>query len=41
MRVWDGNAVKFGCDDCCKRLNVIKFIKEFKKRKVESVSLDF
>ena len=23
----DGNAVKFGCDDCCTPINVIKFIK--------------
>ena len=27
LRVWDGNAVKFGCDDCCTSINVIKFIK--------------
>jgi len=27
LRVWDGNAVKFGCDDCCKPRNVIKPIK--------------
>ena len=26
-RVWDGNTVKFGCDDCCTPVNVIKFIK--------------
>ena len=26
LRVWDGNAVKFGCDDCCTTINVIKFI---------------
>ena len=26
MGVWDGNAVKFGCDDCCTTINVIKFI---------------
>ena len=26
QRVWDGNAVKFGCDDCCTPINVIKFI---------------
>ena len=25
--VWDGHAVKFGCDDCCTIINVIKFIK--------------
>ena len=24
--VWDGNAVKFGCDDCWTTINVIKFI---------------
>ena len=26
VRVWDGNAMKFGCDDCCTTTNVIKFI---------------
>jgi len=24
LRVWDGNAIKFGCDDCC--TNLIKLI---------------
>ena len=24
--VWNGNATKFGCDDCCTTINVIKFI---------------
>ena len=24
LRVWDGNAVKFGCDDHCTHINVIK-----------------
>ena len=32
LRVWDGNAIKFGCDDCCTPINVIKFIKYLKKR---------
>ena len=27
LGVWDGNAVKSGCDDCCTTINVIKFIK--------------
>ena len=27
LRFWNGNAVKFGCDDCCTPINVIKFIK--------------
>ena len=26
LRVWDGNAVKFGCDDRCTTINAIKFI---------------
>ena len=26
LRVWDGNAIKFGCDDCCTTRSVIKFI---------------
>ena len=25
LRVWDGNAIKVGCDDCCATINVIKF----------------
>ena len=25
-RVWDGNAIKMGCDDRCTAKNVIKFI---------------
>ena len=30
LRVWDGNAVKLGCDDCCTTTNIIKFT-ELKK----------
>ena len=26
LGVWGGNAIKLGCDDCCKPINVIKFI---------------
>ena len=26
LGVWDGNAVKLGCDDHCITINVIKFI---------------
>ena len=26
LRVWDGNAIKFGCDECCKTINIIKCI---------------
>ena len=26
LGIWDGNAIKFGCDDCCTTINVIKFI---------------
>ena len=26
LRVWDGNAVKLGCDDHCTNINIIKFI---------------
>ena len=32
LGVWDGNAVKLGCDDHCTTINVIKHI-EFKKKK--------
>ena len=27
LRVWNGNAIKFGCDDHCATINIIKFIK--------------
>ena len=27
LRVWNVNAIKFGCDDCCTPTNVIKFKK--------------
>lgn len=27
MGVWDGNAIKLGCDDHCATINVIKFIR--------------
>ena len=26
LRVWDGCALKLGCDGCCTTINVIKFI---------------
>ena len=26
LGVWDGNAIKLGCDDHCTTVNVIKFI---------------
>ena len=32
LGVWDGNAIKLGCDDLCTTINVIKFI-ELKKKK--------
>ena len=25
LRVWDGNAIKLGCDDRCTTIKVIKF----------------
>ena len=31
MRVWDGNVIKFDCDDCCTTVNVIKFTEKLKK----------
>ena len=29
--VWDGNAIKLACDDCCTTTNLITFT-EFKKK---------
>ena len=33
--VWDGNVLKVGCDDGCKTINVIKFIKLVEKERKE------
>ena len=33
LRVWDGNAVKLGCDDHCTAINVIQSIELKKKKK--------
>ena len=30
LKVWVGNTIKWGCDDCSTTINVIKFI-ELKK----------
>lgn len=39
MRVWDRNDVKFGCDDCCTHINVIKLIlKKEKKSTIQYVA---
>ena len=40
MGVWDGNAMKLGCDDLCTTINVIKFI-ELKKKKEEEAAERF
>ena len=29
LGVWDGNAIKLGCDDHCTTINAIKFIKKY------------
>ena len=26
LEVWDGSAIKLGCEDCCTTINIIKFI---------------
>ena len=44
LEVWDGNAVKLGCDDCYTTINVIKFIQLkniFYCQKILSVSKCF
>ena len=33
LGVWDGNAIKLGCDDHCTTLNVMKFTELKKKKK--------
>ena len=38
LRVWDGHAVKFGCDDCCTPIHVIKLIKYYKKKNKERLA---
>ena len=40
LGVWDGNAIKLGCDDLCTTINVIKFIELKKKRKKQVASLE-
>ena len=36
LAIWDGNAVKLGCDDCCITINVIKLI-ELKTLKLKKM----
>ena len=31
LRVWDGNAIKLGCDDHCTTINVINSLSNIKK----------
>ena len=28
LGIWDGNAIKLGCDDRCTTINVIKFMEQ-------------
>ena len=39
LGVWDGNAIKLGCDDCCEIINAIKFMGLKHKIKFSKVSL--
>ena len=41
LGVWDGNAVKLGCDDHCTTINIMKFIelKAKKKKKTQKIYL--
>ena len=34
LRVWDGHAIKFGCDACCTPISVIKFIHKNKHQNI-------
>ena len=36
--VWDRNAIKLGCDDCCRTINVIKFLKKEDPRELALTS---
>ena len=36
LRVWDGNAIKLGCNDHCTTINVMKFIELKKKNSGET-----
>ena len=31
LRVWDGNTIKFGYDDCCPTINVINSLSNKKE----------
>jgi len=37
LRVWDGHAIKLGCDDCCTPINAIQFIKK-KRLKTQKIN---
>ena len=39
LGVWDGNAIKLGCDDHCTTINVIKFIELKSKNKQQPKKL--
>ena len=40
LGVWDGNAIKLGCDDHCTTINVIKLIK-IKKKRIQNRNIYF
>ena len=39
LGVWDGNAVKLGCDDCCTTINKIHWVKSPPPKKKSTPSL--
>ena len=40
MGVWDGNALKMGCDDHCATINVVKFIELKNKIKLQEKKIN-
>ena len=34
LGIWDGNAIKFDCDDHCTTINVINLLSNLKKKKI-------
>ena len=41
LGVWDGNAIKLGCDDHCTTIKVIKFIKRIPSSELKILRFDY
>ena len=41
LRVWDGNAIKLGCDDHCTTINVMNSLNNIKKRNEKEIKCTY